>query len=358
VALRISPTQKSLIGLDIGSSAVKAVALQARGDTYDIKSLAWTPITSSAPDAVPGEDDVVQATRQCLETLGTKSPYAVCGLAGHEVVVRSFGFPDLAPEEIPGAVHLEALQVCPFNVEQSFVDFQLVTNHTDSRETTPGQGRAASAVQGILAAATREAIRSKQQIVHQTGGKCVLMDVDGLALLNALQTLDPGPDQTLSVLNVGYRHSTVAILPPDGLPFVRDINFAGQLMVEMVCRRTNLTPAAVHAALQEPGQKRTLAQIQPAFKEACQHLADEVAETLRYYSAQQAQHPVEHIALCGGFALSTGFSRQMQDWLGHYRLFLWNPLEPINRNQAAADAPLLALGPGFAVAVGLAMRSL
>ncbi|GAI34664.1 unnamed protein product, partial [marine sediment metagenome] len=132
---------------------------------------------------------------------------------------------------------LEASQVCPFNVNDSVVDYHLVSDGHN-------------AVQGILVAATEKLIRKKDTLAGQAFLKTVLIDVDGLALLNCLRECEkPEAGKTLAVLNVGNSYTTLAIIGNDNLPFVRDIAYAGNSIIEKIAAQKGVEAEYVRQKL-------------------------------------------------------------------------------------------------------------
>ena len=97
---------KQAIGLDVGTFSVKAIVLDTRNDTPSLKTMATCPILDSSEIREPSDTEINQAIHKCLEQLPGKENYAVTGLSGHDVVVRSFAFPNLSEKEIDGAVKL------------------------------------------------------------------------------------------------------------------------------------------------------------------------------------------------------------------------------------------------------------
>jgi len=144
--------QDDVLGLDIGSSVVRVVQLRRDEAGYAVTAAGIVDIENE-PEKNPQsgqneklkEINAIRAIRNCLESTQVKTKLAVCGVAGPEVAVRDFKFPSLPPEEIAGAVLLEASQVCPFNVDDASVDYQLILNGEDN-------------VRGVLIAATNEVI--------------------------------------------------------------------------------------------------------------------------------------------------------------------------------------------------------
>ena len=149
----------------------------------------------------------------------------------------------------------------------------------------------------------------------------------------------------------------MAIHPTTGLPFVRDIGFAGRLMIDMIAQRTGFAPQEIAQLLHHESESLPPT-LSPAFAEAVEHLASEVRETLHYYSVQQSRHPVQKIHLTGGFSLTPGLVKQLNQGLGRYQAVPWNPFKGLSSDPKPLNPTQLAMGPSFAVAMGLALRTL
>jgi type IV pilus assembly protein PilM len=231
-----------VIGLDIGSSEVKMVQLHKYKGGYAVTAAGAVEIEANKDNNGQREANTTKAIRECLRTAGTQTQMAICGVCGPEVAVRYFKFPSLPPEEIEGAVLLEAAQVCPFNVGDDTVDYQLISDGGDN-------------VTGVLVAATNKLIQRKKRLIENASLKCVLMDVEGLALLNCVSELEPNGSKganesgTIAVLNVGNSHTTLAIMGDNGLPFIRDITCAGNDIVEQIATENEVSTERVREIL-------------------------------------------------------------------------------------------------------------
>jgi len=343
----INLSKDAILGLDIGSSAVKIVALQKSDVGYSITAVGIRDITA-------GEDDdqhrmqTVKAIRECLEHIKVKTKMVVCGVSGPEVAVRDFEFPPLSAEDIEAAVQLEASQVCPFSVSDSAVDYHLIPNGDDK-------------TRGVLVAATNTLIAGKVQLAKEARLNCVLMDVDGLALLNCFNGLTNGDEksetnQTVAILNVGGSRTTLAIMDNKGWPFIRDMNYAGDDILAQIAADSNTSVATVKGIL-SGGSGPDEVGLHESLAKACQKLIVDVGETLRYYSAQSISSNVEKLYVCGGFALTKGFVELINNRLA-VEVVLWNPFDKVQCNSNRRDEDILAkTGPAMAVAAGLAMRS-
>jgi len=342
---------KRLLGLDIGSSQAKLIELRKNGNSYRVTSAGIAKIAASEENNDDKTVTTVRAIRECLRSAGTQTRMAVCGVSGPEVAVRYFKFPSLPSEEIEGAVLLEAAQVCPFNVDDGAVDYQLMGDERNN-------------VSGVLVAATNKLIKRKRQLTEDASLSCVLMDVDGLALLNCFNGFDHNgyekgkAGRTTAILNVGSSYTTLGIVGDNGLPFIRDMAYAGDGIVERIATDNGIPTERVRGILSGENGGESEPELGDSLERACQKLIVDVAETLRYYAAQEKTAAVERVFVCGGFALVKGFVELLDKWLPT-KAVLWNPFDKVrcNGGQPCEDT-LAKQGPAMAVAAGLAMRSI
>ena len=286
--LNIEDTQ--VVGLDIGSSAVRIVQMRKDDAGYAVTAAGFVDIVNEK-DASREQKDMktVSAIGECLRSAGVQTRLAVCGVCGPETAVRYFKFPSLPLEEVQGAILLEAAQVCPFNIDDSSVDYQLMPNGGDSSC-------------GILVAATNKLIERKRQLAKEAYLDCTLMDVDGLALLNCFSEYEKvETGRTIVILNIGSSYTTLAIMGANSLPFIRDIACGGGAIVrDIAAEEKGVSTEAVRKALlggENPAGSEM--EFGDSLEKACQKLIVDVTETLRYYTAQEKSDLVEKIFVCG-----------------------------------------------------------
>jgi type IV pilus assembly protein PilM len=340
-----------VLGLDIGSSSVRMVKLaRDKKGGYAVVAASISNIEHSDGDAEGKEANAVKAVRRCLASAKVHTKWAVCSISGTEVAVRHFKFPPLQSEELDGAIRLEASQVCPFNVYDGIVDYQLISNDP-----------AGESVSGVLVAATNEVIRRKVQIVEKASLNCVLMDVDGLALLNCLaeSRKDTGRVSAAAILDVGGSGTTLAVMNENNFPFVRTVPYAGKDIVAQIARENNVSPEVVMKEIYDSSQTTVPAEnLKRSMEKACQKLVGDVAETLRYHSAQEKASSVEELLVCGGFGMVKGFVDILNRQLP-IKAVLWNPFDAMKCSVKRQFLDVIqSKGPVMVVAAGLAMRSM
>ena len=346
-----------VVGLDVGSSAVKMVGLCRNGDGYHVTAAAMSEIESVEGSRYPTQSAVITAIEACLESSGgniTRNSHFVAGLSGAKVKVSSFNFPSLTLDEVGQAVMFEAAQTCPFDIRSSIVDYQLIGVDKGDFGGFGKKRKVYPNVKGVLAVASQEEVSRKRMQVEDALLKCVLMDSEGLALLNCLKeyrTADEG--LPAAVVNVGMSVTTVAILGDDELPFIRDLRHCGNDIVDYIAKGRDV---GFYQVLREISESTGGSDFSADIDPACKGLIRDINETLTYYSAHHGTSAVRCVYVCGGFSLLEDFVKVLTNSIDG-KVSVWNPFLRMSCDDNIAGSELLGrCGPALAVAAGLAMR--
>ncbi len=339
------------VGLDIGSSSVKMVRGTWRSHQFVATGAALFEISDPQAGDQQTPDEVILAIRHCLQKAELKNPYAVCAHSGPEVLTRHFRFPSIPEDALEQAIALEAQQTSPFEAGQSIVAYQSIG--------TPG-GQAADGRQGVLVVALKEAIERKVEWVKAAGGKVMLMDVEGLAAMNCLcRCLNQPLRGAVAMVHVGNRFTTVTILGENGIPFIRDLTYAGKNILTSLHQQTGSADREIRSTL---FSRDNSGQVSPALLAALKNAATrsiaDINDTLRYYLTQNPGSEIKQIYLTGGWALSRPFVELITQALP-VQVEVFNPFRTLAiQAPAAQEALMKTSGPALTVAVGLAMRTL
>ncbi len=342
------PRQEEVVGLDIGSSSIKLVQLRKNTSGYSVIAAGIIDFDNGTDDDKAAEEtNIVKAISDCMQSTGIRTRLAVCNVAGPEVAVRNFKFPLLPPEEVESAVMLEASQVCPFNIADGTLDYRLLQN---GRNNTCG----------IFVAATNKLIERKKQLAENASLRCVLMDVDGLAILNCFSAYEKcKAGQATAILNIGNSNTNLAIISDNGLPFVRDLPYAGRHIIEKIAADHSVQAETITRILSgRNGTEQSHLELGESLAKACEKLIADVTDTLRYYASQEKADLVEKILVCGGFASTKGLLEMLGSKLPE-EVVLWNPFDKMECDSGKPCQDILRKrGYEMAVAAGLAMRSI
>lgn len=337
----------NLVGLDIGSSAVKMVVGRYNRERFVVQQACQIEL----PEAQVQEADRVLAVQRCLQKSGLRDPYAVCALAGPEIVLSRFEFPSLPDGAIRQAVELEAQQACPFDFEQGVFDYQLVSGSEKRKSRKQEQ----QPVRGFLVLAPRPSVEKKTGWLRQAGGRTLYIDLEGLAAMNCLGHCRRDLEETVIMLDIGSGLTQVLVRAADGIPFIRSLPSGGRHLLGRISGELNRPESEVRAALfgQEEGDEELAA----ALKAAAHKWITDINETLRYALLQNPGAKLSRIWIGGGWALSgTLVSLLTRSLPAPVEVF--NPFRDLVLEVPDEDEQrLVQNGPAFAVAAGLAMRT-
>jgi len=341
------------VGLDIGSSAVKAVALKRNRAGWSLVAAGEAPLPEGAvQDGAAAEPAAVsEAVNQLLDSLKMRRARVASALSGHAVIVKRLSLPSMSQAELNDAIPWEAEQYIPFDLSEVQLDYQVVNSGTPDAAAKPG-------LDVLLVAAKKDRIDDRAGVIAQTGRRPVVLDIEAFALANAYQMNYPERTDPLAALIHIGRGITIVCLLERGEPiFTRDISIGGQVHVDALLR--DLGPSGVNDA----GAKKILAgqfpndvnpdQVAGILREASAQLVLEVRKTVDFYRATAPVERLSRIVLSGGAWQAVGLVDLLASEFGA-PVDVFDPFRRVARSSRAIGAE--AAGPSYAVAVGLAMR--
>ena len=173
---------KSLVGLDIGSSAVKAVELRQTASGYKVAAIGSEPVPpeSIVDGSIVDGAAVADVIRQVFEKNNFKGTEVVGSLSGNAVIVKKIVLPQMGEEELAEAIYWEAEQYIPFDIQDVNLDYQVLETGVDDEGDRETMGV-------LLVAAKKEQIADYTGVISQAGRVPVVVDVDAFALQNAYE---------------------------------------------------------------------------------------------------------------------------------------------------------------------------
>ena len=397
---------KGIIGLDIGSHAVKLVAMKAqRGDNpYQLThfGVAELPSESIVEGAVVRPGDVAQVIRDLLSHNKIKGSRIATAVSGHAVIVRRVTMPRMEEDELRESIVWEAEEYIPFDVDDVNLDFAILDEGNDSNE-----------MDVVLVAAKRDRIDEFISVIEEAGREPVVVDVDAFALQNAFELSYPERQhEDVALLNMGASVINAAVLEEGRPVFWRDITLGVRQYVAALQREFMLDYFDAEEVLRRAGSAATETadqmdtelggwndeeddeytygddapgvdeaafeadtpaagdedvggirdasrdpRVQEVVGEVSERLITEIKKTFDFYHAQSMRERFDAIFLAGGGAHVTDLTLRLEQRLGTPVEQL-DPLRRVSIPTKSFDPEYVrSIAPQAAVAVGLAMRS-
>lgn len=346
-----------MVGLDIGSGSVKAVALRRSRTGWSLSGAAEVPVPATGgPDDGASESTVISETvSQVFDALHLRRARVSAALAGHSVIVKRLSLPAMSQAELSEAIPWEAEQYIPFDLTDVQLDYQVVNGNGSQNANAEA---AKGTLDVLLVAAKRDRIDDRAAVIVQAGRQPVVLDVEAFALANAYQMNYPErSDALVALLHVG-RSMTLVVLLERGEPvFTRDISIGGQAHLDALQR--DLAGQGVDDLVAKRilhGQFPTgigPEQVTAILREASAQVVLEVRKTIDFYRATAPIEQLNRVVLSGGASQAVGLSELLASEFGA-PVDVFDPFRRVVRPSRAIGSDVT--GPAYAVAVGLAMR--
>lgn len=373
---------RQVVGLDIGSHAVKMVALRvAKGELpFELThfGVAELPEESIVDGSVAEPEAVAQTVAALLDQHKVRSKTCATSISGNAVIVRRVSMARKDPEELRESLPWEAEEYIPFDVEEVDLDFAILAE--DEEQDT---------MDVVLVAAKRDRVDEYVEVIERARRSAAIMDLDAFAVQNAFEFSYPERQfEDIAILNLGASVINMAVLEAGRPAFWRDIAAGMRQYTQALQRHFMLDPLDADDLLRRVGRaearasgqdsmglERGLAEFagegeqgaeledaaaDPRVREVIGQISDrivaEVKKTFDFYETQAMREHFDAVFLSGGGAHVPDLARKLEERLG-WPVERLDPLRRVQIPDSSFDPEYVwEHGPEATVALGLALR--
>jgi type IV pilus assembly protein PilM len=340
-----------LVGLDLGSSAVKAVQLKTHKTGFELYKFGFEPL----PPQTIVDRHVMnpQAVRDTVQALFAKAQIrqkeVAIAVSGASMIIKKITLPMMNREELAEQIPWEAEQHIPFNIHDVDVDHQVL-------QVRPDQGQ----MDILLVAAKKEDVAQYVSLVDEVGLKAVVVDICAFAIQNAFEANYGAGEGTVALVDVGATLTTINIIAHGVTMFTRDISHGSQFITEEIQRRMQVdfaTAEAYKVGAEAPGGTDVVPNEAVAvIRSSLDSLAGEIQRSLDFYLKTADVKQVDRIYVSGGTARNAGLLEAVHTRTNTPAERL-DPLRRVHVDARRVDPEWIkGLAPHIAVALGLGLR--
>jgi len=358
-------SKETTVGIDIGSSCIKAVEIEPTGRGWELVNAAVMPTPKEAikDGVVTNIVDVSQEVKSLLKSAGIKATGAICAVSGSQVIVRQVQFPKMAEAILRKSIKYEASKYISASMEDSVVEFEIIGDGDD-----PGQ------MNVMLVAAPKDMIDSRVKVIETAGLEPLVVDIEAFALIRSLvefSASDKYLNRTVALIDMGASHTDVNIVSRGEFALTRNIPIAGNSFTNAIkslsgssfdeaeqikhnmTKENPLDELSMHET-----DNRSWKVVQPLLDE----LIREIRRSIHYYQSQfpegSAEAMVSQIVLTGGSARTCGMDSYISS-----KLSIPTEIADVFKQTAISigkvpSAFVKEHGPVLAVGAGLALKEL
>ena len=331
---------KSMVGLDIGASSVKAVELTQQGRD--------TVVTGFGRVEIPPDDAgaKIQAIQDLLREGGFKSKRVVTGVSGKSVIIRYLNMVKMSDDELRNAIVFEAEKYIPFPAAECVMDCQRleVPGETDSNNMPV-----------LLVAVRRTLVEDHLSLLQAAGVTPEIVDVDAFALGNAHALCAAAAEaagRTEAFVDLGAATANINIVRGSTSLFTREVGIGGQDFTDAITKRLAIDYDQAESLKRDPGDGEEV--IREASFPIIDDLGSEIQLSFDYFE-NHYEKEIETIQLSGGGAL-LDCVRDSVEKIFERPTEVFNPFDSL-KISSDIDLDLLnAHASQLVIAVGLAAR--
>jgi type IV pilus assembly protein PilM len=340
---------RGLVGLDIGSSSVKAVELTGKPGALSLVNLGFEGLQ---PDTVvDGQimelNDVSGVISGLFASHQFKTDRVAAGVSGSSVIVKNIIVPQMTREELEESIDWHAEEHIPFEISDVSLDYQVVGSGADSLHV-------------LMAACKRDFVANLKQAIQLAGKQPAVIDVDAFALQNCYEiNYEPSDNLAVALLNVGASTMNINILRGVKSVFTRDVSVGGNQYTSLLQKELGLTyeqAEQVKRGNAAPGGFEGV-DIDGALETVSDMLALEISKTFDFYRATADDDgSVQKILISGGGSKLKGLPEYLSNRF-EIPVERLDPFRRISFDARRFDPDYMReVVPEMAVAVGLALR--
>jgi type IV pilus assembly protein PilM len=291
---------RTRIGLDIGSTAVRAAEL-TEGSPPAVVRAAQVPLAPGAVDngEVKDVEAVAEALRELWTRGGFKSRRVYMGVGNQRVVVREIALPSMPEKELRQSLGFQVQEFIPMPVDEAVLDFHVI-------EETEIDGRAMLRL--LLVAAQRAMV--DMLVAAATAAKLEPLGLDlvPFALVRAVGAVGAGMELEErggeAIVDVGAHVTNIVVHSAGETRFVRILPSGGRDVTNAIARALSIDEELAERlkrgeAVEEEDAEATERASQVSLQRATQFV-DEIRSSLEFYTAQTQGARIDRLLISGG----------------------------------------------------------
>jgi type IV pilus assembly protein PilM len=342
---------KNCIGLDIGSSSIKAVQVKKTRTGYALTAFGMQPLVPQTivDGTIMDQGAVADAIRALWSRLKLKQKDVAIGIAGHSVIIKKIAVPAMKPDELATQIRFEAEHHIPFAKDDVEIDYHVVNPQNSSGQT-----------ELLLVAAKKEVVADYTQVVRDAALNPIVVDVAAFAGQNGFElNYQLDAKETAVIITVGAAISNINIVRGGISLFTRDVTIGGNAFTEEIQKQLGVSAdeAEAYKVGGHYDENGVVPQeVERIIEGVGEVMAGEFQRSLDFFLATTADTNVTRICLAGGTAKVAALHRAIErrSRLTVEVLDAWRKVEidgSLDRGYLAAHSPEALVG------LGLALRS-
>jgi len=352
--------KNQLVGLDIGSHAIKLVEIEdsKKGKILKNFGMIGLPREAIVEGSIREIEIVSAAIKNLFKNLKIKNKNVATSVSGYSVIVKKISIAKREDSELESTIQEEAEQYIPFDIHDVNLDYEILSAEED--QSAESEEKTQSGLMDVmLVAAKKDIVEDYVSLLQITGLNPAVLDVDAFALQNAFESSSAKTDECYALVNVGAEELGINVIKNGVSIFTRDSSFGGFQINEGIMSSFEVGYDEAEqlklggAKLEEKDRRK----LQEVLTSVISGWTNEIKRALDFLITTYPDQTIEKVLLSGGSCRIPGFQKYLEMQI-EIPVAELNPFSGLQINEKDFDLKYLSyMAPQAAVAVGLALRS-
>jgi len=341
-----------IVGIDIGSHAVKAVLLGQNDDGFSLEAIATEVMPRGAiiDREIQDIDAVGKVVAKVRKDITSSVKLAAAAVSGQTVITKVIYMDvNLSDQELASQIEIEADSLIPYPLDEVSLDFEKL----DINESDP------SKVNVLLSAARTESVEARVSALELGGFQTKVIDVESYAVSRAYDPIlsqlpDDAKDKTVAIVDVGAVMTLFSVTDAGAHIYSRDQLFGGEQYTRSIVSYYNYTfEEAEQAKINNDLPPNYTFEVLGPFHTV---FTQQIRRAIQMFLTSSGKSKIDYIIVSGGSANVEGLEALLTEELGIHTIIA-NPFKSMTVSQSIDQEILDKTASQYMVATGLALRS-
>ena len=348
---------KKSLGIDIGTSSIKIIELSRWGERIELENYGEVSLLTLYEKPFRAFDkgllllssqEISRAIRAILEEAQISTLSAVMAIPDFSSFFTNFELPPMTEKELPEAVRFEARHHIPLPLAEVALDWSLIGGEVSERPKEK--------LKILLLAFPIEVVNQYREIADLAGLQLLSLEAEVFSLVKSLIKKESLPRAPVQVLvDIGAQSTSCSIIDRGILKRTHSFDLSGNELTKILSKSLNIDYQEAENFKREYGLVSPEKKIAEILYPLIDIILKEI-ETISQDFYQSEGKSTDQIILAGGSALLPGLRDYFFSQLKK-EVIIANPFSEIFYPPILEET-LKEMGPGYAIAVGTALRGL
>jgi type IV pilus assembly protein PilM len=339
--------QTDFFGLDIGTTALRAVQLRGAGPVKVLENYGMLPIegTVTQSDSPADRSKTVEKIRELVSKTGLSTKNVAVNIPSQKVFTAVIDMDKLSDEELAQSIRYQANSLIPTPLSESKIDWAILG---DSPKDT-------KKIEVLLSSVPNSVVEARMSIVEAAGLNVIAIEPDGMAVARSVVPADTSAPQM--VLDIGNINTDLVILMNGAPRLVRAIPIGTATIVRAAMGHLGIDQNQAEQFVFKfgLGKDKLEGRIYAAIVETVDTLMSEIEKSIKFFNERYTAMRIERIIVIGGASTIPELPLYIANKSG-ISVEIGNAWTNVSF-PADKQNELMAISNHFGVAVGLAERT-